>query len=310
MNDPTPQAINHDNVADLYDIYVRADFDIPFWLDQAHTVEGKTVELMCGTGRVSVPLLQAGVNLTCVDYAPGMLAQLERKLTANHLSCPVYCQDIVHLNLPERFDLAFVPFHSFAEIIDPARQEQALVQIRSHLRQNGKFVCPLHNPQVRKTSIDGKTHQIGEFPLPKGGLLSVRATMVFNPSTHIASGEQVYELFSPNQLLLERRRLPVDFYLFEKAQFEQLAIDTGFTVEAVYGDYDCSQFTEATSPFMIWALRASETRKAMIKKRSIIDETVTGLSDHWVMKQSEILNKLTQAPGVWRHPSSRNTTVW
>ena len=59
--------IDFDSVAVLYDIYVRTDFDIPFWLREAKTVAGKVLELTCGTGRVSLPLLRAGVDLTCVD---------------------------------------------------------------------------------------------------------------------------------------------------------------------------------------------------------------------------------------------------
>jgi SAM-dependent methyltransferase len=246
--------IVHDSVADLYDIYVRTDFDIPFWLSQARAITGKTLELTCGTGRVSIPLLEAGVDLTCVDYAPGMLAQLQRKLAEKHLSCPVYCQDITQLSLRDRFDLIFVPFHSFSEIVDPGSQKQALVRIHSHLTEHGKFICSLHNPKVRTASMDGTVHQIGEFPLPQGGILSVSATMVFNPSTRIASGEQVYELFSPQRELLDRRTLAIQFYLFERAEFEQLATESGFAVEVVYGDYDCHPFDDATSPFMLWKL--------------------------------------------------------
>jgi SAM-dependent methyltransferase len=52
---------------------------IPFWRDEARSVPGKVLELTCGTGRVSIPLLKAGVHLTCLDYSPGMLAQRGKK---------------------------------------------------------------------------------------------------------------------------------------------------------------------------------------------------------------------------------------
>jgi len=257
MNNRSPEPIVHDSVADLYDIYVRADFDVPFWVREASTVPGRTLELMCGTGRVSLPLLQAGVNLTCVDYAPEMLAQFRRKLAERQLSCPIFCQDIAELDLHDQFDLVLIPFHSFSEIIDPRRQKRALEQVHSHLAHHGTFICSLHNPTVRKASIDGMPHVIGDFPLPQGGVLKVSATMVFNPSTRIASGDQVYELFSSQQQFLARRTLAVNFYLFEHNEFEQLVKDCGFAVEAMYGDYDGHPFDEATSPFMLWKLRRS-----------------------------------------------------
>ena len=37
---------------------------------------------MCGTGRASMPLLKAGVDLTCVDASEGRLARLEERLHA------------------------------------------------------------------------------------------------------------------------------------------------------------------------------------------------------------------------------------
>ena len=45
-----------------------ADLDVGFYVEEA-------TKLMCGTGRVSVPLLEAGVDLTCVDASERMLAR-------------------------------------------------------------------------------------------------------------------------------------------------------------------------------------------------------------------------------------------
>jgi ubiquinone/menaquinone biosynthesis C-methylase UbiE len=69
--------IDYDCVADIYDLYVTSDLDIGFYLEEATKVQGKVLELMCGTGRVSISLLEAGVDLTCVDASKGMLARLQ-----------------------------------------------------------------------------------------------------------------------------------------------------------------------------------------------------------------------------------------
>ena len=74
--------IDYDRVADVYDLYVTSDLDIGFYLEEATKTRGKVLELMCGTGRVSIPLLEAGVDLTCVDASAGMLARLEEGLRA------------------------------------------------------------------------------------------------------------------------------------------------------------------------------------------------------------------------------------
>ena len=38
---------------------------------------------MCGTGRVSIPLLKAGRKMTCVDYSKGMLEHYSFKKKIN-----------------------------------------------------------------------------------------------------------------------------------------------------------------------------------------------------------------------------------
>ena len=74
---PSGAPTDYDRVADIYDVYVASDLDIGFYLEEAGKVRGKVLELMCGTGRVSVRLLEAGVDLTCVDASEEMLARLK-----------------------------------------------------------------------------------------------------------------------------------------------------------------------------------------------------------------------------------------
>ena len=198
MNDHAPNPIEFDHVADIYDTYVSVDFDLPFWLQEAGSVHGKVLELTCGTGRVSIPLMKAGIDLSCVDYSSGMLGQFRVKMEREGLSCPTYCQDIAELVLPDRFDLIFIPFHSFSEILDRRKHSEALTRIRSHLRAGGKFICTLQNPVVRAASMDGAERLIGEFPTRNGNTLVVRSMLTFDPETHLASGEQTYEQLTPD----------------------------------------------------------------------------------------------------------------
>lgn len=84
---------------------------------------GKTCfELAVGTGRLSLPLLEAGVDLYGMDNSPAMLSQLHAKLRAagraedasrfiqwGALDTPYPCN-------PARVDVAIVPFASFSLI--------------------------------------------------------------------------------------------------------------------------------------------------------------------------------------------------
>lgn len=217
------------------------------------------MELTCGTGRVSIPLLQGGVDLTCVDYSDGMLAVLREKLDKNRLSCRVVKMDITELSLQDRFDLILIPFHSLSEIVDKSKHKQTLDRIRAHLTERGRFICTLQNPKVRTKSMDGSLKLLGKFPTDSGGSLIVQSQLSYDASAQIVHGFQVYEIYDDQNAHIDKRTLEMHFYLFSKTEFEDLICSTGFQVEELYGGYDYQGFDEHTSPFMIWKLKKTLT---------------------------------------------------
>ena len=251
----TVQSIRFDKVADLYDYYVNVDFDVSFFLHEAKKTGGKVLELTSGTGRVSIPLLKAGVNLTCVDYSKEMLGVLQGKLDRDRLSCRLINMDMTELSLQDRFDLIFIPFHSFSEILDKSKHKQTLERICAHLTGSGHFICTLQNPQVRIRSMDGALKHLGKFRTDSGGSLVVQSLLNYDARAHMARGFQLYEIYDKQGTLIDKRDLAINFYLFSKREFEDLIHLTGFEVDELYGDYDYSEFDEHTSPFMIWKLK-------------------------------------------------------
>jgi len=248
------QPISYSTVAHLYDSYVNTDFDFSFFLKEAQETRGRILELACGTGRLSIPLLQAGINLTCVDYSKEMLEVFRRKLEKGGLSCPIFNQDMADLSLPDRFDLIFIPFHSFSEILDESRHARALARIREHLADGGHFVCTLQNPIVRTRAMDGAVKELGRFPTGAGQTLVVSTCFKYDDHSQIAKGIQFYDVYDSQNTVVERKQLNVSFRLFHRSQFEKLAHTAGFKVVRLYGDYERSPFDEAKSPFMIWVL--------------------------------------------------------
>jgi SAM-dependent methyltransferase len=248
------QPISYSSVAHLYDSYVKTDFDLSFFLHEAQDARGKVLELACGTGRLSLPLVQAGIDLTCVDYSAEMLNVFQRKLEAGRLSCRVVHQDIADLTLPDRFQLIFIPFHSFSEILEESKRVRALTRIRAHLAERGRFICTLHNPTVRTRTTDGSVKELGRFPAGSGRTLVVSTCFNYDNDSQTVHGIQFYEVSDAQGTVIEQKELPVSFYLFHRNQFEKLAQASGFKVVHLYGDYERSAFDEANSPFMIWVL--------------------------------------------------------
>lgn len=248
-------AMDYERVARLYDSYVRTDIDVPFFLREAKKAVGPVLELTAGTGRVSIPLLRAGIDLTCVDSSPAMLDILRDKLRTEELSAEVIQADVCELSLNRRFDLIFVPFHSFAEITDPTQQHQALSRIHDHLSDEGRFICTLHNPPARLPSVTGRRRELGNFPLPDGNMLALSSVENYDPVSKSVNGSQFYDIRRWDGSLLAGMTVDLHFCLHSHHDFQSLAEAAGFVTVHLYGDYSYGPFEPQTSPFMIWVLR-------------------------------------------------------
>lgn len=249
------EAIDYGGVADLYDHYVRFDEDIPFYLEACRGIDGPILELMAGTGRVSIALVESGAYLTCVDRSAPMLAILEAKLRERGLHAAVLHCDVRDLDLPPRFALALMPFHSFAELLEARDRERALAAIRRCLRPGGEFICAIHNPEVRRKSIRPELRTLWRSPLADGGEVALKASGRHDEETGLVEGVQVVQLLDAGGRVREERVIPVRFILLDMVEFEGLARRAGFEVVSLYGDYARNAFDPSTSPYMIWVLR-------------------------------------------------------
>jgi SAM-dependent methyltransferase len=249
-------ALDYEKIAHLYDSYCRFTDDLSFFLQECRKTDGSVLELMSGTGRVSLPLLEAGVNLTCVDASPAMLAILRQKLTARGLNAHVVQASVTCLNLESIFDLVLLPFQSFHELHSSGEQQKALNEIARSLKPNGRFICTLHNPRVRLRSIMQGSTDYGPFPRVDGdGSVSLSINLNYEPETGIVRGWQtISELDSADRKVVEHR-LPIQFSLIEFDVFQELVQSAGFLIEEVFGNYDLSPFVAETSPYIIVCTR-------------------------------------------------------
>ena len=246
---------NYDYIADLYDIYVPATFDIEFFLIETKKSNGEVLELMSGTGRVSIPLLEAGVKLTCLDISPGLNTILEEKLRTMGLEADVHQMDIRSFELQKQFNMVIIPFHSFAHLTALDDQKRALAQIHRHLSPGGTFICTLGNPKLRQRNVDGQLRLFRKYALENQGSLLLWIVEDNNSDDEkVVEAKQFYEEYDAKGVLISKRLLELHFRLSPKNEFEELAKTAGFKIKALYGDYEHSEFDAEDSPFMIWIL--------------------------------------------------------
>lgn len=237
-------------VADIYDDYVTVDFDIPFYKKLCEQFKGETLELMCGTGRVSIPLIKSGVQLTCVDYSQDMLQVFRSKVDCQS---NLLCQDVCKLSIDKKFDLVLIPFNSFSEITSKEKRKAALQRIFDHLNDHGAFFCTLYNPKHRVRSADGNLKCLGKFSMKDGNTLLITYYNACNPKNNTIFGTQFYEVYDVQNKLIDKRFLNIEFSLITKDEFLVLCGEVGFHLKAIYGDYEFGAYSE-DSMFMNFLL--------------------------------------------------------
>jgi SAM-dependent methyltransferase len=250
-------AIDYEKLARFYDGLVDVDEDIEFFVHLSKCTEGRVLELMAGTGRVSVPIAEAGVQLTCVDNSAEMLSILENKLKRKNLNATIVIQDVGALHLESSFPLAFIAFNSFEEITENISRQAALKKVHSHLDPHGRFVCTLHDPSLRLRSV-GPDHEMRRlFKEPGTGRnMVMHLKTSYDKKSGAVHGIERFEDWSTGEVLLE---LPISFCLIEADEFKELAEGSGFTVEALYGNYEYGPYVPGESHSMVWFLRRGES---------------------------------------------------
>lgn len=126
--------------------------DLAFITALAKETGGPLLELACGTGRLTIPLAEAGFEIVGLDRSGAMLAVARTK--AQVLGAPVRERlrfveaDMATFDLPERFGLAFAVFRGFMLLVDVEAQLAALAAARRHLRPGGLLVLDLFDPRL------------------------------------------------------------------------------------------------------------------------------------------------------------------
>ena len=133
-------------VAKFYDDFLKdysEDVDIIKTLIRDET---KTIlELAVGTGRMLIPLLQAGYVSDGLDNSQDMLNIAKAKIDSLKLKSHLYNEDMTCFDIKKKYDLAFIGCGSFM-VVDAAGGEKTLHCIKNHLNKNGELLLDIFIP--------------------------------------------------------------------------------------------------------------------------------------------------------------------
>ncbi len=247
----------YDPWADVYDaVYSYVRDDIPFYVEEALATGGPVLELGCGTGRVAIPITQAGVEVVGVDYSEAMLAVANRK--ARQIGVDPAAMNLVHgdmrdFELNQKFDLAIIPFRGFLALLSVEDEVRALARIREHLTPGGRLVFNVFVPAQDMLMQQGDTsyHLMDVIDPDTDTAYVLWQQSSYDGHSQIISTRLTIDELADDMSVARRGYLDFQLRIAHRWELHHLLTSNGFEIVDLYGDFDRSPFDEYSNE-MIW----------------------------------------------------------
>jgi len=225
-----------------------------FYLEEARRAGGEVLELGCGTGRLTIPLAQAGIRITGVDLSSSMLERVREKAVKTNVRIEFVQADMRSFDLARQFAAVLIPGNSLLHLATIADLKQCLAQVRRHLAPAGCLIFDISKWDLSALARDpSERHAVLQVRDPERGEIVVEETSSYDAVRQV---RHIVWYFSAPDAPDFR---VIDYHL--RVIFPQeltLLLDAcGFSLEERYGEFPRQPFT-SMSPRQVCIARLSD----------------------------------------------------
>jgi SAM-dependent methyltransferase len=229
---------SYDAIADVYatDMGQSMPFDDAGWYRRVCTEHpGAVLELGCGTGRILIELLAAGLDVTGADRSLPMLARLRKDAAARGLAAPPLLQmDLRGLALRGRFAVILLPYSLITYLTDPRDAATLLTRLRSLLTPTGILVLDAFIPRPVESFADFRL----DYRRVHGDGFLERRKRITAQSDGCNRIERIYRVLGADDGLREQFHTDETIRPYAPADLRTLAAQAGYTLRREAQDYD------------------------------------------------------------------------
>lgn len=220
-------------VADWYDDFLAGEGeDIRLYSSLIQADDAPVLELACGTGRVLLPLLRAGLEADGLDLSGEMLAKCRTKLSAEGLSARLFRQGMEDFDTGREYRTIFVCGGSFQLLPTREAARGALAAAYRHLMPGGRFILDLVVGPAPFGGNEPNTWKTGRIAARGGERIVYSSRSESDPISRQSHLRTRYELYRDDRLVdtvLGELRLRE----YSRSEAELLLAEEGFRVEHV-----------------------------------------------------------------------------
>ncbi|MEQ8186624.1 MAG: class I SAM-dependent methyltransferase [Candidatus Eremiobacterota bacterium] len=239
--------------AKIYDYYSTGlEGDDRFYLEEAKKSGSPVLELGCGTGRILIPVAEAGIKITGLDASSSMLSvageKISRLKSETRSLIKLVEGDMRDFSLEEKFNLIMIPYRAFLHLLTPEDQKSALTCIHKHLSEKGHLIFNIFDPSLEilhahSGPLGSAMKKDSEFIHPENGhKVIVWDTRQYNLEKQILEQYFIFEELNEEGKVISKKYIPLTLKFAYRYEMEYLLELCGYRVEALYGDFDRSPF--------------------------------------------------------------------
>ncbi len=226
--------------------------DVQFYLEEAQKAGSPVLELGCGTGRMLIPLAEAGVRMVGLDLNPDMLAQAYRKIE----KLPQDVRDRIEIiegdmrtfSLDRKFDMIMIPYRAFLHLMTPEDQKAALLRIHEHLSDGGRLVFNIFDPRMEiiathSGALGQAVKMLSKFQIPDTDhTMIVWDTRQYHPQEQTIEQYFIIEELDGGGVMVNRHCELLTLRYAFRWEMHYLLELCGFKIDALYGDFQRGLF--------------------------------------------------------------------
>jgi len=240
------------NQAQHYDLeHYAKNNDLSFWVKIAKKVRGSILEIGCGTGRVTLPILENGINIYGIDKSLVMIEELikKTKIAKTKATPHLFVDDMKTFDLKRHFSLIICPFNTFLTLLSNDERQAFLTNVYYHLKKGGLFVFDVldSNTNYLVPTKKWRLEKINKYP---NGYLSKRYFLNKNKNmkTKTINIKFKTELFNDKGKLINRWFFNYFSAFLKTREIIILLEKYGFSIETIYGDYKGTKLQHVKIP--------------------------------------------------------------
>jgi SAM-dependent methyltransferase len=218
--------------------------DIPFYVDEARKAGGPVLELACGTGRLTLPIAQAEVEIVGLDISPSMLGHARTRAKAAGVETGLVEGDCRSFELGRKFALIFMAFNSMQHMHDHPSLTALFASVRTHLADGGRFIFDVFNPRMGFLARSPEERwPEREYEDPDGnGTIVLEHSMRYDDAAQMNHITWYFSRRTGNGFERDFRVEKLDMRCFFPQELDLLVRSLGFEIVEKLGDFDRKPF--------------------------------------------------------------------